>query len=70
MAGILDFTHNAMFKVISDHTSRSCMPENPMVDTEIMKMLIFCKNCINLMVDNGQMAAILENGRFLSYTVK
>ena len=34
MAAILDFTHNSMSKVISDHTTRSGIPENPIVDTK------------------------------------
>ena len=40
MAAILDFTHNGMSKVISDHTTRSCLPENPKVDTKIMNLFL------------------------------
>ena len=43
MAAILDFTHNAMSNVIADHTTRSGIPENPIVDTNITKLL-FCRN--------------------------
>ena len=43
MAAILDFTHNAMYNVIADHTTRSGIPENPIVDTKIMKLLLFCR---------------------------
>ena len=37
------FTHNAMYNVIADHTTRSGIPENPIVDTKIMKLLLFCR---------------------------
>ena len=36
MAAVLDFTNNAMSKVIFDHITRSGIPENPIVDTKIM----------------------------------
>ena len=41
MEAILDFTYNAMSKIISGHTNMSGIPENPMVDTKIMNLLIF-----------------------------
>ena len=34
------FTHIAMSKVISDHTTKSGIPKNPIVDTIIMKLLL------------------------------
>ena len=66
MAAILYFTHNAMFKVISDHTTRSGKPKNPIVDT---KSSYSVENYVNLKFDLCQMAAILENGQFLSFAV-
>ena len=39
MKVILDFTHNAMSKVISGHTIMSGIHENHMVDTKIMNLL-------------------------------
>ena len=42
LAAIFDFTNNAMSKVTSDHTTRSGIPENLIVDTKIMKLLLFC----------------------------
>ena len=46
MAAILDFTHNAM----SDHTTRSGIPENPIVDTKIMMLRLFCEKLYQLNV--------------------
>ena len=43
MAAILDFTPNAMSNVISDHTTRSGIPESPIVDTKIMMLRLFCE---------------------------
>ena len=43
MTAILDFSLNAMSNVISDHTTRSGIPENPIVDTKIKKLLLFCR---------------------------
>ena len=65
MAVILDFTHNAMSKVMwfADHTNRSGIPENHIVDTEIMKLLPFCS--VNVKFDLHQMAAILNLFNFL-----
>ena len=60
MAVILDFTHNAMSKLISDHTTRSGVPENPIVNTKIKKLFLFCRKCANLKFDLHQMAAILN----------
>ena len=48
MAAILDFTHNAMSKVISDHTTRSGIPVNPIEDTKIMKLRLFCEKLYQL----------------------
>ena len=42
IAAIFDFTHNAMSNVLSGHTTISDIYENPMVDTKIMNMLMFC----------------------------
>ena len=50
MAAILDFTHNAMSNVISDHTTRSGIPENPVVDSRIMKLRLFCEKLYQLNV--------------------
>ena len=50
MAAILDFTHNAMSKVISDHTTSSGIPENPIVDSKIMKLRLFCEKLYQLNV--------------------
>ena len=41
MLAILDFTNNAMAKIISGHTIMSGIPENHMVDTKVMNQLIF-----------------------------
>ena len=43
MAAILDFIHNAMSKVIADHTTRSGILKNPIVNTKIMKLHLFCR---------------------------
>ena len=43
MAAILDFTHNAISKVLSNHTTMSGIPENHMVDTKIMLLRPFCR---------------------------
>ena len=59
MADILDFTNNAMSKIISNHTTRSGLPKNPIVDTKIKKLLL------NLKFDLHQMAAILNLFNFL-----
>ena len=40
---VLNDAYNAISKVIFDHTTRSHIPENPMVDTKIMKLLLFCR---------------------------
>ena len=32
---LFDFTHNAMFEILSDHPTRPDIPENPMVQTQI-----------------------------------
>ena len=50
MAAILDFTHNSLPKVIFDHTTRSGIPENPIVDTKIMKLRLFCEKLYQLNV--------------------
>ena len=43
---LLDFTHNAMSKVISDHTTRSGIPENPIVDNQNQEAVpILSKTC-------------------------
>ena len=41
MAVILDFTHYAISKVLSNHTTMSGMHENPMVGTKNMLLRIF-----------------------------
>ena len=42
-AAILDFTHNAIAKVLSNYTTMSGIPENSMVDTKIMLLRPFCR---------------------------
>ena len=37
---ILDYTHNAMSKIFSGHTSMPGIPENPIGDTKIMNLLM------------------------------
>ena len=49
MTAILDFTRNVITKVRSGHTPMSDMLGNPMVHTEIMMLLLFYKNDINLL---------------------
>ena len=41
MVAILDFTHNAMTKIISGYTIMSGIPDNNMVDTKVMNQFIF-----------------------------
>ena len=43
MAAILDFTHNAISKVLSNPSTMSAIPENPMVDTKSMLLWPFCR---------------------------
>ena len=43
MAAILNFTQNAMSKNIFDHTTMLRIPENPLVDTQIMNHYILLK---------------------------
>ena len=40
MVFILDFTNNAMAKIISGHTIMSGIPEDYVVDTKVMNQLI------------------------------
>ena len=63
MAAILDF---AMSKVISNHTTRSGIPENPIVDTPKSRSCSYSvENGVNLKFDLHQMAAILNLLNFL-----
>ena len=39
---ILDFINNALSKVLSGYTTMSGLPTNPMVDTIIVNLLLFC----------------------------
>ena len=48
MVAILDFTHNAIAKVLLNHTTMSGIPENPMVDTNIMIFVHYFENGVNL----------------------
>ena len=48
MAVILDLTHNAMSKVLSNHTIMSGIHENPIVDTKIM---FLCQKCRKWSID-------------------
>ena len=45
MAAILDFTHNAMSKILSDYTTMSGITENRIefVDIKIMNLQLFCR---------------------------
>ena len=43
MAAILDFFHNAIGKVLSNQTTMSGIPENPMVETKIMLLRPLCR---------------------------
>ena len=48
MAAILDFAHNAIYKVLSNHTTMSGIPENLMVGTKIMLLCRSVENDVNL----------------------
>ena len=48
IAAVLDFTHNTIAKVLSNHTTLSGISENPMVDTKIMLLFHSVENDINL----------------------
>ena len=37
------FTHNSMSKVFCGHITRSDIPENRIVDTKIINLLLFCR---------------------------
>ena len=50
MSAILDFTNNAMSKVISNPTTRSGIPENPIVDTKIVSLLLLCRKIYHFIV--------------------
>ena len=43
MAVILDFIHNAMSMMHSDHTTVSSLLENPKIEIKIMNLLQFCR---------------------------
>ena len=45
MAAILDFSQNAMVKVLANHTTISGIPQNPTIDTKIMLSRLFCQKC-------------------------
>ena len=60
MADILDFNDNAMCKVISEHTTRSCIPENLKVDTKIMNLLLLRRKLYPFNVCLSQIVAILD----------
>ena len=49
-ATILDFTNNALSIVVFGYTTRTGLPENPMVHTEIMNLLSFCRICYQFIV--------------------
>ena len=42
MAAIYNFIHNTICKLISDHITRSGIPENPMGETKIMNRRLLC----------------------------
>ena len=50
MSAILDFTNNAMSKVFSNPTTRSGIPENPVVHTKIASLLLFCRKLYQFIV--------------------
>ena len=54
MAAIMDFTHNAMSRELSLHTTMLGVPENHLINTKII-------NHINLLFDLDQMAYMWEN---------
>ena len=41
-AAILDFTNNSLSNVLSGYITMSGLPENPMADTKIVNLLLFC----------------------------
>ena len=41
MAAMLDYTNNAMSRVLSDTITLSGVPENPKIDTKIMNLPSF-----------------------------
>ena len=67
MEAILDFTHNAMSKIISGHTIMSGINENPIVDTKIMHLLISYRK---LYLDFGQIGGHFGFLRFTSTLLK
>ena len=56
-AAILDLTHNAIAKVLSNHTTMSSIPENPMVDTIYIHSV---ENHVNLKLNLAEMETILD----------
>ena len=56
MEAILDFTYNAISKIISGHTIMSGITEKSMADIKITNLLIFLGNYINLFFD------LVQNG--------
>ena len=48
--GHLRFYQQAMSKVISNPTTRSGIPENPIVDTKIVSLLLFCRKIYQFIV--------------------
>ena len=65
MSAILDFTNSAMFKVISNPTTRSGIPENPIADTKIVNVLLFCRKTYQFIVrpwaNGGHLAFFTHN---------
>ena len=41
MAAIFDLIHNEMSELLSDHTTKSDLPEKPMGDADIVYLLLF-----------------------------
>ena len=70
MEAILDFTHNAMSKIISGYTIMSGIHENPMVDTKIMHLFFHIENYIDLILDFGQNGGHFGFLRFTSTLLK
>ena len=65
MAAMLDFTNNAMSRVLSDPITLPGVPKNPKIENKIMNLPLFNCDYISLMLDLGQMAAIFERGGHL-----
>ena len=59
MAAIVDFTHNAIAEVLSNHTTMSGVFESRIVDTKIMLLRQF-ENDVNLYLNLAEMEAILD----------